>query len=29
VPVKVLRKNAELSLDVVVGKRRARPRGED
>jgi len=29
VPVKVVRKNAELSLDVVVGKRRARPRGED
>jgi serine protease DegQ len=29
VPVKVIRKNAELSLDVVVGKRRNRARGDD
>jgi len=29
VPVKVVRKSGELSLDVVVGKRRARPRGDD
>jgi hypothetical protein len=25
----VVRKSGELSLDVVVGKRRARPRGDD
>ena len=29
VPVKVLRRNQELNLDVMVGKRRPRPRAED
>lgn len=29
VPVKVMRKNAEIALDVVVGKRRPRSRGND
>ena len=29
VPVKVLRRNSEVSLDIMVGKRKPRPRGDD
>jgi serine protease DegQ len=29
VPVRVVRRNLEVNLDVMVGKRRARPRSED
>jgi serine protease DegQ len=29
VPVRVVRRNQEVNLDVMVGKRRARPRAED
>jgi S1-C subfamily serine protease len=29
VPVKLMRRNQEVTVDVTVGKRRPRPRGEE